>query len=112
MPFEKGNKLPVTHGLSYTCEYNSYLHARYRCCNPKCDGYENYGGRGIQFRFKSFEEFIEHIGLKPSPELTLDRINNEGHYEIGNVRWATRAEQTHNSRPKRRKNENANVDSV
>jgi hypothetical protein len=81
-------------------EYAAYQQARQRCTNPNNPWYLSYGGRGIEFRFKSFEEFVEHIGLKPSPELSLDRKDNDGHYEKGNVRWATQSEQ--NSNKKRR----------
>jgi len=49
-----------------------------------------------------FVPFIAHIGLKPDPALTLDRINNDGHDEPGNVRWATRSQQARNQRPRRR----------
>jgi hypothetical protein len=76
------------------------MSARQRCTNPNHVSYKNYGGRGIEFRFESFKEFIEEIGLRPSPELTLDRIDNDGHYEAGNVRWATRLEQNSNRRVK------------
>jgi hypothetical protein len=79
-------------------EMRSYHNAHQRCTNPNNKNYRDYGGRGIEFRFQSFTEFIEEVGLRPSPELTLDRINNEGHYEAGNVRWATRSEQAYNRR--------------
>ncbi len=45
---------------------------------------------------KSFKEFFSHIGPKPSPELTLDRIDNKKGYEPGNVWWATRKQQSRN----------------
>lgn len=67
----------------------AYMAARRRCNDSNNSGYKWYGGRGIEFRFKSFVEFIDHIGRKPSKEYSLDRIDNNGHYEIGNVRWAT-----------------------
>ena len=85
-----------------SAEYNIYADAKRRCVNPKRDRYEDYGGRGIEFRFTSFREFIAHIGLRPSAKHSLDRIDNNGHYEIGNVRWATRAEQTRNTRQNQR----------
>ncbi len=81
-----------------TLEYSSYTHARERCRNPKHKHYAYYGGRGIEFRFSSFQEFLEHIGRRPSVKHSLDRINNDGHYEIGNVRWATPEEQHRNRR--------------
>lgn len=99
---EKLREKALTHG--YTCgrkersEYLAYRHARARCINPDDPFFGFYGGRGIEFRFMSFEQFINHIGPKPRPELTLDRIQNNGHYEIGNVRWATRVEQSRNTR--------------
>lgn len=79
-------------------EHNSYVGARSRCTKPTNENYKNYGGRGIEFRFTSFEHFLNHIGFKPSPLHTLDRINVDGHYEPGNVRWATQIEQNRNRR--------------
>ena len=73
----------------YCVERGAYRNAEARCTNPDKDGYKNYGGRGIKFLFESFTQFIQHIGMKPSPELTLDRICTDGNYEVGNVRWAT-----------------------
>lgn len=90
--------LNVTHGMAGTPEYTAYLHARERCTKPNTHQYEDYGGRGIEFRFSSFEEFIADVGRKPEPKLTIDRINNDGHYEKGNVRWGTREQQMRNSR--------------
>ena len=65
----------------------SYFGAKYRCTNPNVGAYRHYGARGIEFRFESFEQFLEHIGPKPDPTWDLDRIDNDGHYEPGNVRW-------------------------
>lgn len=85
-------------GLSRTIEYRTYEGAKQRCVNPNAPSFENYGGRGIEFRFTSFEQFFSELGNRPSPQHSVDRINNDGHYEPGNVRWATRAEQMANSR--------------
>jgi hypothetical protein len=79
-----------------------YCTAKTRCNNPRCKDYPDYGGRGIEFRFVSFEEFFEHIGKRPSPKHTLDRIEVDGHYEKGNVCWATRKQQRANQRPRDR----------
>jgi hypothetical protein len=79
-------------------EKNSYYNARSRCTNPNFPNWENYGGRGIEFRFSSFEEFLGELGPRPEGK-TLDRINTNGHYEPGNVRWATPKEQQKNRRP-------------
>lgn len=79
-------------------EWNAYKNAYNRCTNPKVDRYPSYGGKGVEFRFKSFQEFIDEVGPKPSPELSLDRINPFGHYEVGNVRWADKETQYSNMR--------------
>lgn len=80
--------------------------AKQRCTNPKTVGYENYGGRGIEFRFPSVSAFAEwvliNIGPRPSHAYSLDRIDNFRHYEPGNLRWATRSEQARNKRAYKR----------
>jgi hypothetical protein len=81
-------------------ESQAYSNAKGRCIDSENRSFPCYGGRGIEFRFTSFEEFINHIRPKPSPELSLDRIENDGHYEAGNVRWATMQEQHANRRRK------------
>lgn len=81
-----------------TPEYRSYSGAKQRCTNSKSKNYADYGGRGIEFRFVSFQQFINCVGNKPTPKHSLDRIENEGHYEPGNVRWATCSEQNRNQR--------------
>lgn len=82
-----------------TNEFTAYLAAKRRCLNPNCRAFKDYGGRGIEFRFNSYQEFLAEVGRKPTSLHTLDRINNDGHYEKGNLRWATRAEQARNRRP-------------
>lgn len=96
----------TTHGLSRTKEYHAWKAARDRCLNPNNAYYKDYGGRGITMHpewQESFEAFLEHIGPCPSPELSIDHINNDGHYEPGNLRWATRKQQRASQRPKRKK---------
>jgi hypothetical protein len=82
-----------------TREYKSYQMARQRCNNPKYDRYAGWGGRGIKFLFESFEDFFAELGPRP-PGTSLDKINNDGNYEPGNVRWATPHEQQMNRRKK------------
>lgn len=78
-------------------EYSSYLHAKTRCNNPNFKQWKDYGGRGIEFRFDSFEDFYAEVGPWIQGT-TIERMNNDGHYEKGNVRWATRKEQQSNRR--------------
>lgn len=88
------------HDMSATSEYRSYTGAKQRCTNPRIKRYEDYGGRGIKFLYADFVQFFVDLGPKPSPEYSLDRINNDGNYEPGNCRWATDKEQVFNRRMK------------
>lgn len=97
---ETTRKQFTTHGLSKAPGWYSYWGAKERCTNKNSKSYKDYGGRGIKFKFTSFREFFNEVGVRPSPAHSLDRINNEGDYEIGNVRWATREEQNLNRRVK------------
>lgn len=78
--------------------YVSYEKAKERCENPNVINYKWYGGRGIEFRFASFQEFLAEIGERPSKEYSVDRIDVNGHYEKGNVRWVTKNIQAQNKR--------------
>jgi len=81
--------------------YGSYINMLKRCYEPNAKGYKNYGGRGIsvcsRWR-KSFENFIKDVGKRPGPEYSIDRIDNDGNYKPGNVKWSTRSEQNKNRR--------------
>jgi hypothetical protein len=81
-----------------TAEYRIFCSAKKRCNNPQDKSYSDYGGRGIMFLFSNFESFFGEIGTRPSPELVLDRIHNDGNYEKGNVKWSTVSESNKNRR--------------
>lgn len=68
-----------------------------RCNCPSDENYKYYGHRGIKNKFKSAYELVLHIGLPPEGML-LDRIDNDGHYEKGNVRWVDIATSNANRR--------------
>ena len=84
--------------------YSTWQGIRRRCLNPKSTNYTNYGGRGIAVcvewakDFGAFRDYCEeHLGPKPEG-CSIDRTDNEGHYEPGNIRWSTPKEQAWNTR--------------
>lgn len=82
-------------------EYRSWCGLKKRCLNKFDKEYPRYGGRGIRvFRgwIKSFKAFLRHVGRRPSPLHSLDRIDNSVGYIPGNLRWATRSQQQRNTR--------------
>lgn len=87
-------------------EYQSWRGMKNRCLNENSPRYHDWGGRGIKICSEwvdDFMAFYEYMGPKPSPDMSIDRINNNGNYEPGNVRWATVAQQNSNQRPRRKK---------
>lgn len=85
-------------GDHHTPEYRAFCKMKDRCQNPKNRDFRNYGGRGISVEFQSYASFLGHIGRRPSPGHSVDRIRVNGNYAPGNVRWATAREQANNMR--------------
>ena len=90
----------TTHGMVGSAEYTTWCALKSRC-NTKTDKrFHDYGGRGIKVcdGWLKFEGFYADMGDKPSPNHSIDRIDNDGNYEPGNCRWATTEQQSRNKR--------------
>lgn len=85
-------------------EYTIWAMIKARCGNPREQSYPNYGGRGITICDawrKNYEAFLADVGRRPSAAHSIDRIDVNGNYEPGNVKWSTRFEQHRNTRRNR-----------
>lgn len=84
------------HGMHGTPEYSAWRSMITRATNPKFIGAHRYSERGItvceEWR-NSFSAFYAEVGARPTPDHSIDRIDNNKGYEPGNVRWATNTEQ-------------------
>ncbi|AFN39083.1 HNH endonuclease [Burkholderia phage BcepMigl] len=95
-----GKPFYETHRMSGHPLYKTWTAMKQRCENPNARGYDDYGGRGIRVceRWQTFENFLADMGERPEG-MTLDRFPGvNGNYEPGNCRWATKAEQSRNTR--------------
>ena len=101
------------HGENGTKLHIVWVGMRQRCNNPKSFSYHNYGGRGISIcnewsDYLTFKEWATSTGYKPN--LSIDRINNDGNYEPSNCHWTTAKEQSNNQR--KRKNTSSKYEGV
>lgn len=94
---ETCTEMSSRHGKCGTRIYVTWRKMLERCNNPNHVQYQNYGGRGIKVEFATFEEFYACVGDPPSG-MTIDRINNDGNYAPGNVKWSTTEQQSNNKR--------------
>lgn len=90
------------HDMSHTPEYQAWKSMKQRVKYKAPDVARNYRDRGVTVCkewIESFEAFLACVGKRPSPQHSLDRFpDNDGDYEPGNVRWATRSQQMRNTR--------------
>jgi hypothetical protein len=92
--------------------YFAWADMRRRCNNPSCRSYKNYGARGIAVcpKWDDYKKFVSDMGPHPGKGWSIDRIDNNGDYEPGNVRWATQIMQHRNTR--RTKLDQSTVDNI
>lgn len=97
-------ELNTSHTMWGSKVYKCWDNMRSRCLNPNATGYENWGGRGIKIHepwihsFDAFYQYVSNLEHFGEPGYSLDRVDNDGNYEPGNLRWATRSQQAFNQR--------------
>jgi hypothetical protein len=94
-----GHKLSTTHKLTGTKEFEAWMSMKARVTYDNPVSGKHYRKKGIKISpewLNDFPTFLAHIGHAPSAAHTVDRIDSNGHYEPGNVRWSTYTEQNRN----------------
>ena len=101
---EQTSKASIKHGKRHIRLYSIWLSMKDRCFNPKNKRFCDWGGRGITVcdewknNFQSFYDYVSVLPHYNENGYSLDRINNDGNYEPGNVKWSTASEQNKNKR--------------
>lgn len=97
-------RFKTMHGMAHAPEYRAWRRILNYCYNEKTEHFQHYGGRGISVHadwVNDFQSFYTHVGPRPSPRHSIDRIDTNGDYAPGNVRWATHSRQMRNTRKTR-----------
>ncbi len=99
MPWPKGNKFRLSHGMTGTRTWLAWIEMRRRCIDQRRNNWKDYGGRGITFcdRWDSFFNFLSDMGICPD-SMELERKDHNGNYEPSNCKWATEEQQQNNRR--------------